>query len=116
MVSASLRILQWSLERSLGVSDGLWEKPIQLLHCFERSSYLDNYTRAVKKQGVKCTCTPGICGAISNAISNVIRCAIYHSLYNAIEGAFTRSPWDLRRVINAISNDISRGVFSALKI
>ena len=27
MVSASLRILQWSLERSLDVSDGLWELP-----------------------------------------------------------------------------------------
>ena len=116
MVSASLRILQWSLERSLGVSDGLWEKPMQLTHSFACSSYLDNYTTAVKKQGVKCTCTPGICGAISNAISNVIRCATYHFLYKAIERAFTRSPWDLRCVINAISTDISRGVLSAFKI
>ena len=27
MVSASLHILQWSVERSLDVSDGLWELP-----------------------------------------------------------------------------------------
>ena len=116
MVSASLRILQWSLERSLVVSDGLWEKPIQLLHWFDSSSYLDNYTRAVEKQGVKWTCTPWNCGAIRNAISNVIICAIYHSLYKTITGDFTRAPWDLRRVINAISNDVSRVVLSDLKI
>ena len=35
MVSASLRNLQWSLERSLDVSGGLWEKPTR---CIGRSA------------------------------------------------------------------------------
>ena len=38
MVSASLRILQWSLERSLGVSDGLWVKPMHSVCCVGRSA------------------------------------------------------------------------------
>ena len=35
-VSASLRILQWSLARSLDVSDGLWEIPKESTHFSQR--------------------------------------------------------------------------------
>ena len=46
MVSASLRNLQWSLERSLDVSDGLWEKPTR---CIGRSADMPHHATTVQQ-------------------------------------------------------------------
>ena len=79
MGSASLRILQWSLERSLDVSDGLWEKPMRLPRC-ERWVTISGATinahgdqpHNLRRDQSLCSWRHAVCNAINVAIGGTI--------------------------------------------